>query len=142
MCSTSPVLALAKLITLNNNRRLASLGLSFNLLAFIACAFAIQLSITKPDQLHITTFVVALAGWLPALIIGTIACWALLLRRRWGIVLALVALGLQLLTVVPYGIVRTVLLPGNRILCGSLSGLFLSVGVVLIIYWSLALRHE
>ena len=142
MCSTSPVLALAKLITLNNNRRLASLGLCFNLLAFIACAFAIQIAITKPDQLHITTFVVALAGWLPALITGTIACWALLLRRRWGIVLALVALGLQLLTVVPYGIVRTVLLPGNRILCASLSGLFLSVGVVLIIYWSLALRHE
>ena len=133
---------MAKLISLNNNRRLASLGLCFNLLAFIACAFAIQLSITKPDQLHITTFVVALAGWLPALIIGTIACWALLLRRRWGIVLALVALGLQLLTVVPYGIVRTVLLPGNRILCASLSGLFLSIGVVLIIYWSLALRHE
>ena len=66
MCSTSPVLALAKLITLNNNRRLASLGLSFNLLAFIACAFAIQIAITKPDQLHITTFVVALpAGYPP-----------------------------------------------------------------------------
>ena len=142
MCSTSPVLALANLINVDNNRRLALLGLSFNLFGFIACAFAIQLAITKPDQLHITTFVVALAGWLPALIVGTIACWALLLRRRWGIVLALVALGLQLITVVPYGIVRTVLLPGNRILCASLSGLFLSVGVVLIIYWSLALRDE
>ncbi|NCU91480.1 MAG: hypothetical protein EBV44_05925 [Synechococcaceae bacterium WB7_1B_046] len=85
---------MAKLITLDNNRRLALLGLCFNLLAFIACAFAIQLAITK------------------------------------------------LLTTVPYGIVRTVLLPGNRFLCASLSGLFLSVGVVLIIYWSLALRHE
>lgn len=133
---------MAKLISADNNRKLALLGLCFNLLGFIACAFAIQLAIIKPDQLHITTFVVALACWLPALIIGTIACWALLLRRRWGIILALVGLGLQLLTVVPYGIVRTVLLPGNRILCASLSGLFLSVSVVLIIYWSLALRHE
>lgn len=133
---------MAKLISADNNRKLALLGLCFNLLGFIACAFAIQLAIIKPDQLHITTFVMALAGWLPALIIGTIACWALLLRRRWGIILALVGLGLQLLTVVPYGIVRTVLLPGNRILCASLSGLFLSVSVVLIIYWSLALRHE
>ena len=89
--------------------------------------------------MHVATFLVALAGWLPALIIGITACIALLLQRRWGIVLALVALGLQLITLVPYGIVRTVLIPESRAICGVITAVVLGGGTVLIIYWSQAL---
>ena len=103
-----------RLISVQNNLKLAILGLILNLFGFIAAGAAIKFAITTPDSMHVATLVVALAGWLPALVIGITACIALLLQRRWGIVLALVALGLQLITLVPYGIVRTVLIPESR----------------------------
>lgn len=128
-----------RLITVQNNLKLAILGLVLNLFGLIAAGVAIRLAVTKPDSMHVATFVVALAGWLPALIIGITACIALLLQRRWGIVLALVALGLQLITLVPYGIVRTVLIPESRAICGVITAVVLGGGTVLIIYWSQAL---
>lgn len=128
-----------RLITVQNNLKLAILGLVLNLFGLIAAGVAINLAVTKPDSIHVATFVVAIAGWLPALIIGITACIALLLQRRWGIVLALVALGLQLMTLVPYGIVRTVLVPESRAICGVITAIVLGGGAVLIIYWSQAL---
>lgn len=128
-----------RLITVQNNLKLAILGLVLNLFGLIAAGVAIRLSVTTPDSMHVATFAVALAGWLPALIIGITACIALLLQRRWGIVLALVALGLQLITLVPYGIVRTVLIPESRAICGVITAVVLGGGTVLIIYWSQAL---
>ncbi|NBQ22005.1 MAG: hypothetical protein EBU30_10260 [Synechococcaceae bacterium WB6_3B_236] len=55
--------------------------------------------------------------------------------------LALVALALQLLALVPYGIVRTVLVAGSRGLNGTVTGLGLAAGVLLIIYWARALAR-
>jgi hypothetical protein len=133
------MLPMNKLITVQNNLNLAILGLMLNLSGFIAAGAAIKFAITTPDSMHVATFVVALAGWLPALVIGITACIALLLQRRWGIVLALVALGLQLITLVPYGIVRTVLIPESREICGVITAVVLGGGTVLIIYWSQAL---
>jgi hypothetical protein len=133
------MLPMNRLITVQNNLNLAILGLMLNLSGFIAAGAAIKFAITMPDSMHVATFVVALAGWLPALVIGITACIALLLQRRWGIVLALVALGLQLITLVPYGIVRTVLIPESREICGVITAVVLGGGTVLIIYWSQAL---
>jgi hypothetical protein len=121
------------------NRKLAIVGLGLNCMGFLVAALAITLAIRRPDSMHHATFIVALAGWLPALITGTIACIALLLEKRWGIVLALIALGVQVLSIVPYGIVRTVLIPGSRAFCGGLTGLVLAMATLLLIYWSGAL---
>jgi hypothetical protein len=119
------------------DRLLAALGLTVNLLGF----GAIALAIASPDPLHSANLVLALAAGLPAASTGTVACGALLLGRRWGMVLALVALALQLLAVVPYGIVRTALGVGSRGLTGTVTGLWLAAVVLLIIYWALALAR-
>lgn len=121
----------------NNDRSLAALGLIVNLLGFGVIAGAIAI----PDPIHTANLVLALAAGLPAAITGTVASLALLQEKRWGMVLALVALALQLLALVPYGIVRTVLVAGSRGLSGTVTGLGLAAGVLLIIYWARALAR-
>jgi hypothetical protein len=98
-------------------------------------------AIAIPDPIHTANLVLALAAGLPAAITGTVASLALLQEKRWGMVLALVALALQLLALVPYGIVRTVLVAGSRGLSGTVTGLGLAAGVLLIIYWARALAR-
>ena len=43
---------------------------------------------------------------LPCAVVGLVACIALLRWRHWGVVLAIVALSLNLAITLPYGIVR------------------------------------
>jgi hypothetical protein len=117
---------------------LASGGLVINLLGFLIVAVAIA----SPDPLHTANLVLALAAWLPAAITGTIACLALLQHRRWGMVLALVAIGLQLVSLVPYAIVRAALLADSRGLWVVISAVLLVAGVLSLVYWAQALGRR
>jgi hypothetical protein len=113
-------------------------GLAANLLGLIAASVVIGL----PDPWHTANLVLAISAWIPTAIVGIIACIALIGRRGWGMVLALVALGLQLLVLVPYGIVRLSLLASERSQ-GLMAVISLVVAdVLLIVYWSRALRRQ
>ncbi|RCL53097.1 MAG: hypothetical protein DBW85_05055 [Synechococcus sp. MED-G71] len=83
----------------------------------------------------------ALAAWIPTAVVGLIASLALLLRRRWGMVLALVALGLQILVLIPYGIVRVCLVSDARGLTASLTTAVLVIVILLIVHWGRALAR-
>ncbi|MFZ4566503.1 MAG: hypothetical protein ACOYMY_08570 [Prochlorococcaceae cyanobacterium] len=114
------------------DRLLAAGGLVLNLLGFVLVAVAVAL----PDPLHTANLVLALAAGLPAAGCGTVACLALLQQRRWGAVLALVALGLQLLTLVPYAIVRLALVADGRGFWGAALATVLVAGLLLIVHWA------
>ena len=92
------------------DRWLAVVGLVANALGLIAASVVIGM----PDPWHTANLVLAISAWIPTAIVGIIACIALISRRGWGMVLALVALSLQLLVLVPYGIVRLSLLASER----------------------------
>jgi hypothetical protein len=102
----------------------------------------VAVAIASPDPLHTANLVLALAAWLPAAITGTIACLALLQHRRWGMVLALVAIGLQLVSLVPYAIVRAALLADSRGLWVVISAVLLVAGVLFLVYWAQALGRR
>ena len=120
------------------DRWLAVVGLAANLLGLIAASVVISL----PDPWHTANLVLAISAWIPTAVVGVIACIALIGRRGWGMVLALVALSLQLLVLVPYGIVRLSLLATER--SQSLMAVISLVvtDVLLIVYWSRALRRQ
>ena len=105
-------------------------------------ANAASVVIGLPDPWHTAIMVVAISAWIPTAVVGIIACIALIGRRGWGKVLALVALSLQLLVLVPYGIVRLSLLASERSQ-GLMAVISLVVAdVLLIVYWSRALRRQ
>ena len=84
------------------DRLLAIAGVVVNAVGLVLASWAIQ----HEDPLQTANVLLAIAAWIPTAITGLIASVALLKRRRWGMVVAIVALSLQLLTLVPYGIVR------------------------------------
>jgi hypothetical protein len=120
------------------DRWLAVVGLVANLLGLIAASVVIGM----PDPWQTANLVLAISAWIPTAIVGIISCIALIGRRGWGMVLALVALSLQLLVLVPYGIVRLSLLASERSegLVAVIS--LVMADVLLIVYWSRALRRQ
>ena len=74
---------------------------------------------------------------MPALVLGVVASAALIKRRRWGRVVAIVALALALAVTLGYGIVWLVLVPLGRPLVAVILGLLSVAQVLLLIYWSL-----
>ena len=117
------------------DRWLAVVGLAANLLGLIAASVVIGL----PDPWHTANLVLAISAWIPTAIVGIIACIALISRRGWGMVLALVALSLQLLVLAPYGIVRLSLLAlgggDQAIVLGVASILLGLLNVLALLYW-------
>lgn len=107
------------------------------LLANGAALLGLPLAIGWPGPLPLARLVVGLAAVLPALVLGVVACGALLARRRWGRTVALVALGLGLAVGLSAGIVWLALVPGHRTATGlGLGGLWL-LQLLLLIRWSL-----
>jgi hypothetical protein len=107
------------------------------LLANGAALLGLPLAIGVPGPLPLARLVVGLAAVLPALVLGVVACAALLAQRRWGRTVALVALGLGLAVGLGAGIVWLVLVPGQRAATGvGLGGLWL-LQLLLLIRWSL-----
>ena len=115
------------------DRALAAIGLALNVTALPA--LGVWISADAP--LASATLAVGLAAILPALVLGVIASSALLARRRWGRVLAIVALALSLAVSLSYGVVWLSLVPFARPLMATGIGLLVLFQTLALIYWCL-----
>ena len=115
------------------DRALAVVGLALN----VAALPALGGWISADAPLASATLAVGLAAILPALVLGVIASSALLARRRWGRVLAIVALALSLAVSLSYGVVWLSLVPFARPLVASGIGLLVLFETLALIYWCL-----
>ena len=114
------------------------------LLGLVANAVTIPLLaawIFSDGPLATATLVVGLAGVLPALVLGVIASLGLLGRRRWGRVVAIVALSLGLAVSLGYGVVWLVLVPEARPWLGVALGLGWLLQLLALIYWCVPKRQ-
>jgi hypothetical protein len=75
----------------------------------------------------------------PAAIVGIVASAGLLARRRWGVIVAIVALSMALAASLPYGIVRLALISvraaPEALPLGGLSLLLALVNLLALLYW-------
>ena len=111
---------------------LAWLGLIGNILVVPLAVLAIL-----NDRLwQAANIAVGAGAVLPTAVVGIIASVALLQWRRWGQILAIVALSMALATALPYGIVRLVLVAQNRPLTAVLAALVWGVGAATLVFWS------
>ena len=119
-------------------RVLAWLGLVVNLLLL-----PLGLMIILRDPVwRATNIAVGAGAVLPAIVVGLIACIALLRWRHWGQVLAIVALSMDLATTVPYTIVRLVLVPQDRMLLAVVAPLSWALNAAVLVYWCRpSIRH-
>ncbi len=104
------------------------------LLANIGVLPCIGLVAFNNPDLPLVNFILAISLAWPAAIVGIVASAGLLAERKWGVVLAMVALSMTLSGTLPYGIVRLVR-EGDIF---GLSGLlfFISVlNLLALIYW-------
>jgi peptidoglycan/LPS O-acetylase OafA/YrhL len=74
---------------------------------------------------------------LPALVLGVVASAALIKRRRWGRIVAIVALSLALAVSLSYGVVWLVLVPQSSPLLAVLLAVLVLAELLLLIYWCL-----
>jgi hypothetical protein len=112
-------------------RFLAWLGLGVNLLLL---PLALMMILRDPVW-RATNIAVGAGAVLPAIVVGLIACIALLRWRHWGQVLAIVALSMDLATTVPYTIVRLVLIPQDRFLLAMVAPLSWALNAAVLVYW-------
>jgi peptidoglycan/LPS O-acetylase OafA/YrhL len=119
------------------DRLLALVGLVANAVAMpVLVAW-----IFSDGPLATATLVVGLAGVLPALVLGVIASLGLLGHRRWGRVVAIVALSLSLAVSLGYGVVWLVLVPEARPWLGVALGLGWLLQLLALIYWCVPKRQ-
>jgi hypothetical protein len=112
-------------------RPLAWLGLAINVLAI-----PLGLALILVDPLWRTAHIAVGAGAvLPCAAVGIVASVALLRWRHWGQVLAIIALSMSLAISLPYGIVRLVLLPEQRLLVAVLASLLWAVNLAVLLFW-------
>ncbi|MFN9531954.1 MAG: Hepatitis C virus core protein [Cyanobacteriota bacterium] len=78
---------------------------------------------------------VGAGGVLPAAVLGIIASIALLRWLHWGQIVAIVALSLSLAVVLPYAIVRLVLLEPGRMAWAVSTPLVCAVNVAALLFW-------
>jgi len=117
---------------------LAWLGLVVNALACPAMA----LDLARDAHLHVLNLVMACSVVWPDAVVGMVACAALLARRRWGVVLAVVALSLSLASILPYAIVRLVLVDEWRVpLVVVASGTWIT-NLLALVYWCRPLHRR
>jgi fucose permease len=115
------------------DQRLAWLGLLVNVAAL---PWLLQLLLSG-GSMAAANWAVGMSAILPALVLGLVATAALLKRRRWGRVVAIVALGLLLAVTVSYGVVWLALVPlGRAWVAVALGGLSVAE-LLLLIYWCL-----
>jgi fucose permease len=115
------------------DQRLAWLGLLVNVAAL---PWLLQLLLSG-GSMAAANWAVGLSAILPALVLGLVATAALLKRRRWGRVVAIVALGLLLAVTLSYGVVWLALVPlGRAWVAVALASLSVAE-LLLLIYWCL-----
>ena len=115
------------------DRSLAWLGLLVNVAGL---PWLLQL-LGSGGSMAAANWVVGLSAILPALVLGVVASAALLKRRCWGRVVAIVALGLSLAVSVSYGVVWLALVPLGRAWVAVGLGTFSVAALLLLIYWCL-----
>jgi len=121
----------AQLIPPRGYRPLAWLGLIANGLTILLALVVILMDPTW----RITHIALGAGGVLPCAAVGIVACVALLQWRHWGQVVAIVALSISLAISLPYGIVRLVLIPGDRPLVAILATVLWSLNVAVLVFW-------
>ena len=115
------------------DQRLAWLGLLVNVAAL---PWLLQLLLSG-GSMAAANWAVGLSAILPALVLGLVATAALLKRRRWGRVVAIVALGLLLAVTLSYGVVWLALVPLGRAWVAVVLGSLSVAELLLLIYWCL-----
>jgi len=121
----------AQLIPPRGYRPLAWLGLIANGLTIL---LALAVILVDPTW-RITHIALGTGAVLPCAAVGIVACVALLQWRHWGQVVAIVALSISLAISLPYGIVRLVLIPGDRPLVAILATVLWSLNVAVLVFW-------
>ena len=91
------------------------------------------IAFNNPD-LPLVNFVLAISLAWPAAIVGIVASAGLLAERKWGVVLAIVALSMALSGTLPYGIVRVVR-EGDLFGLSGLSFVIATLNLLALIYW-------
>ncbi len=86
--------------------------------------------------LQIANISIALSLAWPATIVGIVASAGLLAERRWGVILAIVALSMALSASLPYGIIRLLIVRDTAEISG-LSLLLAALNLLALIYWCL-----
>ncbi len=104
------------------------------LLANVAALPVIALVAFAGPPLQAANISLAISIAWPAAIVGIVASAGLMAERRWGVVLAIVALSMALSASLPYGIVRLVLVKDTQSLSG-LSLLMAFLNLLALIYW-------
>ena len=87
----------------------------------------------NPD-LPLVNFILAVSLAWPAAIVGIVGSAGLLAERKWGVILAIVALSMALSGTLPYGIVRLVR-EGDAFGLSGLSFLMAILNLLALIYW-------
>ncbi|WP_115019885.1 hypothetical protein [Synechococcus sp. UW140] len=90
----------------------------------------------QAPSLRVTHISLAFGLAWPAAVVGIVACGGLLAERRWGGIVAIVALSMALAASLPYGIVRFALLPLDQSLNLGLVSMSLAlVNLLALLYW-------
>ena len=104
------------------------------LLANVAVLPCIGLVAFNNPDLPLVNFILAISLAWPAAIVGIVASAGLLAERKWGVILAIVALSMTLAGTLPYGIVRLVR-EGDIFGLSGLSFLIAILNLLALIYW-------
>ena len=109
---------------------LSWIGLFANVVALPFIAYVVS----SGPPLHIANITIAISLAWPAAVVGIVASAGLLAERKWGVIVAIVALSMALSASLPYGIVRLVLLQDFFDQAG-LCLLIALLNLLALIYW-------
>tara|TARA_B100000700_G_C14920703_1_gene796927 strand:- start:774 stop:1169 length:396 start_codon:yes stop_codon:yes gene_type:complete len=87
----------------------------------------------NPDLQIVNVSLAISLAW-PASIVGIVASSGLLAERKWGVILAIVALSMALTGTLPYGIVR-MLIEKDLLGVSGISLLIAALNLLALIYW-------
>jgi len=115
------------------DRRLAWIGLLLNAAGLPALAKLLS----SGGSMAAANWAVGASAILPALVLGVVASAALVKRRRWGRVVAIVALALSLAVSLSYGVVWLALVSVDRPVVAVVVGVLVVAELLALIYWCL-----
>ena len=111
------------------------------LIANVAVLPCIGLVAFSNPDLPLVNFVLAISLAWPSAIVGIVAAAGLLAERKWGVILAIVALSMTLSGTLPYGIVRVVR-EGDIFGLSGLSFLIAALNLFALVYWSRPIHRK
>ncbi len=116
---------------------LSWIGLFANVIALPLIAYVVS----ADNPLRIANISIAISLAWPSAIVGIVASAGLLARRKWGVIMSIIATSMVISGTLPYGIVRLIL---QDDLFG-LSGLSLMISIlniIALIYWVLPVHRK